>query len=38
LRDFAVKEGFSEQEALQKGMKVKSVKFVKHGAEVYYKP
>jgi phosphomethylpyrimidine synthase len=37
VRDFAAKEGLSEQEALQKGMEVKSVEFVKQGAEVYHK-
>jgi len=35
--DFAVKEGDSEQEALQNGIEVKSVEFVKKGAEVYHK-
>ena len=37
VRDFAAKQGVSEQEALQKGMEVKSVEFVKLGAEVYHK-
>jgi phosphomethylpyrimidine synthase len=37
VRDFAAKEGVSEQVALQKGMEVKSVEFVKQGAEVYHK-
>ncbi len=37
VRDFAAKEGLSEQEALQKGMEVKSVEFVKQGAQVYHK-
>jgi phosphomethylpyrimidine synthase len=37
VRDFAAKEGISEQEALHKGMEVKSVEFVKQGAEVYHK-
>jgi len=37
VRDFAAKQGVSEQEALQKGMDVKSVEFVKQGAEVYHK-
>ena len=37
VRDFAAKEGLSEQEALRKGMEVKSVEFVKRGAEVYQK-
>jgi hypothetical protein len=29
--------GVSKQEALEKGMEVKSVEFVKQGAEVYHK-
>ena len=37
VRDFAAKEGLSEQAALEKGMEVKSVEFVKHGAQVYHK-
>ncbi len=37
VRDFAAQEGVSEQEALKKGMEVKSVEFVKKGAEVYHK-
>ncbi len=37
VRDFAAKQGLSEQEALAKGMEVKSVEFVKKGAEVYHK-
>jgi len=37
VRDFAAKQGLSEQDALQKGMEVKSVEFVKQGAEVYHK-
>ena len=37
VRDFAAKQGISEQEALEKGMEVKSVEFVKQGAEVYHK-
>jgi len=37
VRDFAAKQGISEQEALEKGMAVKSVEFVKQGAEVYHK-
>ncbi|MFZ5503526.1 MAG: phosphomethylpyrimidine synthase ThiC [Pseudomonadota bacterium] len=37
VRDFAAKEGLSEQAALEKGMEVKSVEFVKQGAEVYHK-
>ena len=37
VRDFAAKEGIAEAEALQKGMEVKSVEFVKQGAEVYHK-
>ncbi|MBI3901628.1 MAG: phosphomethylpyrimidine synthase ThiC [Nitrosomonadales bacterium] len=37
VRDFAASQGVSEQDALQKGMEVKSVEFVKQGAEVYHK-
>ncbi len=37
VRDFAAKEGVSEQEALEKGMEVKSAEFVKKGAEIYSK-
>ncbi|MFC4160515.1 phosphomethylpyrimidine synthase ThiC [Chitinimonas lacunae] len=37
VRDFAASQGVSEQEALQKGMEVKSIEFVKQGAQVYHK-
>ncbi|MFA5371928.1 MAG: phosphomethylpyrimidine synthase ThiC [Sideroxydans sp.] len=37
VRDFAAKEGIAETEALAKGMEVKSIEFVKMGAEVYHK-
>ncbi|TCJ12944.1 phosphomethylpyrimidine synthase ThiC [Parasulfuritortus cantonensis] len=37
VRDFAAKQGISEADALEKGMEVKSVEFVKTGAEVYHK-
>ena len=37
VRDFAEKQGISANEALQKGMEVKSVEFVKTGAQVYHK-
>ncbi|MGA7749815.1 MAG: phosphomethylpyrimidine synthase ThiC [Gallionella sp.] len=37
VREYAAKEGVSEQEALEKGMEVKSVEFVKKGAEIYSK-
>ncbi len=37
VRDFAAKQGLSENEALEKGMEIKSVEFVKQGAEVYHK-
>ncbi|HET7832485.1 MAG TPA: phosphomethylpyrimidine synthase ThiC [Gallionella sp.] len=37
VRDFAAKQGVSEQEALAKGMEVKSVEFVQQGAQVYRK-
>ena len=35
VRDFAIKQGLSEQEALEKGMEAKAVEFVKLGSEVY---
>ncbi len=37
VRDFAKAQGVSEQDALKKGMEVKSIEFVKKGAEVYHK-
>ncbi|RCS57381.1 phosphomethylpyrimidine synthase ThiC [Parvibium lacunae] len=37
VRDFAAKQGVNEAEALQKGMEVKSVEFVKQGAALYHK-
>ncbi|MFT4171742.1 MAG: phosphomethylpyrimidine synthase ThiC [Rhodocyclaceae bacterium] len=37
VRDFAAAQGVSEQDALQKGMEVKSVEFVSTGAKVYHK-
>ena len=37
VREFAAKEGVSEQQALEKGMEVKSAEFVKNGAEIYSK-
>ena len=37
VRDFAKAEGLSDEAALQKGMEVKAVEFVKMGAEIYHK-
>jgi phosphomethylpyrimidine synthase len=37
VRDFAAKHGLNEQDALKKGMEVKSVEFVKAGAEIYHR-
>ncbi|QJP99097.1 phosphomethylpyrimidine synthase ThiC [Herbaspirillum rubrisubalbicans] len=37
VRDYAAKEGISEIDALKQGMQVKSVEFVKMGAEIYTK-
>jgi phosphomethylpyrimidine synthase len=37
VRDYAAKHGVSDQEALQKGMEVKSIEFLKQGAEIYAK-
>jgi phosphomethylpyrimidine synthase len=37
VRDFAAKEGISEQAALEKGMQVKSIEFVTKGSQLYSK-
>ena len=37
VREYAAQQGLSDEEALKKGMEVKSVEFVKQGAEVYRK-
>jgi phosphomethylpyrimidine synthase len=37
VRDYAAKQGISEIAALKQGMEVKSVEFVKSGAEIYRK-
>jgi phosphomethylpyrimidine synthase len=37
VRDFAAQQGVSEQQALERGMEVKAVEFVKSGAELYRK-
>jgi phosphomethylpyrimidine synthase len=37
VRDYAAKEGLSDQAALKKGMEVKAVEFIKNGAEIYKK-
>ncbi|HNC52591.1 MAG TPA: phosphomethylpyrimidine synthase ThiC [Accumulibacter sp.] len=37
VRDFALKEGLGESEALARGMEGKAIEFVKTGAEVYRK-
>ena len=37
VRDFAAKEGVSEQDALARGMEQKSVEFVQQGASIYRK-
>ncbi len=37
VRDFAAKEGLSEQEALKKGMEAKSEEFVEQGGNIYRK-
>ncbi|UDM16207.1 phosphomethylpyrimidine synthase ThiC [Vogesella sp. XCS3] len=37
VREFAAKQGISEQDALQKGMEVKAIEFVKGGAKLYDK-
>jgi phosphomethylpyrimidine synthase len=35
VREYAAKQGISEQEALERGMKEKAVEFVEKGAEIY---
>jgi phosphomethylpyrimidine synthase len=35
VRDYAARQGISESEALQKGMKDKADEFVHTGAEIY---
>ncbi|GAB2886223.1 phosphomethylpyrimidine synthase ThiC [Paraburkholderia jirisanensis] len=35
VREFAAQQGVSESDALQKGMEVKAVEFIKSGAEIY---
>ncbi|HZQ60175.1 MAG TPA: phosphomethylpyrimidine synthase ThiC [Casimicrobiaceae bacterium] len=35
VRDYAAKQGLSDEEALRKGMEVKAVEFVQKGAEIY---
>ncbi len=37
VRDYAAKQGVTEQEALKKGMEEKAVQFVKGGSEIYKK-
>ncbi|HEX4782588.1 MAG TPA: phosphomethylpyrimidine synthase ThiC [Usitatibacter sp.] len=37
VREFAAKHGVSDDEALKKGMEVKSIEFVRQGAEIYQK-
>jgi phosphomethylpyrimidine synthase len=37
VREYAAKEGVSDQEALEKGMEEKSIEFVKKGAQIYSK-
>ena len=37
VRDFAAAQGVSETEALEKGMEVKAVEFIRQGGEVYQK-
>src|SRR5690348_13759741 len=37
VREFAAKHGVSDEEALKKGMEVKSIEFVKQGGEIYTK-
>ena len=37
VRDYAAKQGMSEDDALAKGMEAKAVEFVRRGAEIYSK-
>ena len=37
VRDYAARQGLSEEEALEKGMQEKAVEFVSQGAEIYRK-
>jgi phosphomethylpyrimidine synthase len=37
VREYAAREGLSEDEALSRGMEQKAVEFVKQGAEIYRK-
>ncbi|MBI2960994.1 MAG: phosphomethylpyrimidine synthase ThiC [Betaproteobacteria bacterium] len=37
VRDYAAKQGLTDEEALEKGMQQKAVEFVKKGAEIYSK-
>jgi phosphomethylpyrimidine synthase len=37
VREYAASQGISDEQALQKGMEVKAVEFVKSGAELYRK-
>ena len=37
VRDYAQKQGVSEQDALKRGMEQKAVEFVRKGAEIYHK-
>jgi len=37
VRDYAAKQGLSDEEALTKGMATKAVEFVQAGAEIYSK-
>jgi len=36
VRDYAAKQGISEQDALNKGMEEKAVQFLKTGSEIYH--
>ncbi len=37
VREYAAKQGLTNEEALKKGMEVKSIEFVRQGAEIYSK-
>jgi phosphomethylpyrimidine synthase len=37
VRDYAAKQGLTDEDALRKGMETKAVEFVQRGAEIYTK-
>jgi phosphomethylpyrimidine synthase len=37
VREYAAKQGLSDEDALKKGMETKAIEFVERGAEIYSK-